>query len=126
VTLKGTVHYGPGGAKVFKIDGAEVDAETFHRHFPSRIKDLLAQGKVGRKQANVVVGGLQTTGWPWVSEALAVGKGQVEEANARARRHGIAVDYDGDGFAHVRTREARVQLMKLEGVFDKQGGYGDG
>jgi hypothetical protein len=124
--VKGTVHYGEGGRKVFRIDGVEVDRETFDLHFPSRIKDLLAQGRAGRAKSNVVVGGLQTTGWPLVSEAMAVGKGQVAAANARARRHNIAVEYDNDGFAHVRTREARTQLLKLEGFFDRQGGYGDG
>lgn len=70
-------------------------------------------------------GGTPTTGWPMVSEALAVDPSQVGEANARARRHGIPVHYDAGGFCHIPDRAARKKLLRLENLKDNNGGYGD-
>ncbi len=64
--------------------------------------------------------------WPMVSElALAVDPSQVGEANARAKRHGVGVEYRPDGAAVIADRKARKQLLKLEGFHDRRGGYGD-
>ena len=81
------------------------------------ICDLLADG--------LAPGGIPTSGWPMVSEALAVHPKQVEQANDRARRHGIPVTYDRKGFCHIPDRAARKKLLKLEGMHDNSGGYGD-
>lgn len=59
------------------------------------------------------------------SEAMAVHPEQVAQANARNKRHGVNVVYDKSGFAHIPDRNERRKLMRLEGLHDKSGGYGD-
>ncbi len=63
--------------------------------------------------------------WPMVSEALAVHPDQVEAARARAKRHGVSVEYMADGRAVLPDRNERRRLLRLEGFHDRQGGYGD-
>lgn len=60
-----------------------------------------------------------------VSEGLAVHPKQVEQANARNRRHGVNVVYDQKGMAHIPDRTERKRLLRLEGMHDNSGGYGD-
>lgn len=43
----------------------------------------------------------------------------------RNKRHGINVIYDKSGRPTIPTRGVRKALMKLEGHFDRAGGYGD-
>lgn len=57
------------------------------------------------------------------SRALAVHPKQVEAANARAKRHGIAVEYDKKGRCRISGPMARKQLLKLEAMHDESG-YG--
>jgi len=65
-------------------------------------------------------------GWkPLVSDALAVHPDQVPEVIERNRKHGINVHYDSDGCPVLPTRQVRKALMKIEGHFDRAGGYGD-
>jgi hypothetical protein len=64
--------------------------------------------------------------WPLKSEALACHPGQITEIIERNRRHGVTgVSYNKDGTAILADRGARRDLMALEGVHDKSGGYGD-
>ncbi len=71
-------------------------------------------------------GGNTPSCWPMKSEALAVHPDQIPEALARNKRHGIqGVSYDRLGRAVLADRGARRDLMRLEGVHDNQGGYGD-
>lgn len=63
-------------------------------------------------------------GWGTVG-ALAVHPGQVKEANARLKRHGIVGAYDQKGNVHVPDRANRKKLLRLEGMHDNLGGYGD-
>lgn len=70
-------------------------------------------------------GGQATTTWPQTSVALSVHPKQVEQANARAKRHGIAVVYKPNGDCVISGRDARRKLLRLEGFHDKSGGYGD-
>jgi hypothetical protein len=76
-------------------------------------------------EANVLVGGTPTSGWPIKSLALAVHPNQVEQANARAKRHGINVTYSKSGACHIPDRANRKKLLRLEGMHDNRGGYGD-
>lgn len=69
--------------------------------------------------------GVSTTTWPMKSEALAVHASQVEQANDRNKRHGIAARYDKQGFCHIPDRADRKRLLKVEGFRDNSGGYGD-
>jgi hypothetical protein len=57
--------------------------------------------------------------------ALAVSPKQVAEANARLKRHGIVGAYDPTGNIHVPDRANRKKLLRLEGMHDNNGGYGD-
>lgn len=64
--------------------------------------------------------------WPMKSQALAVHPEQIAEAHERNRKAGITgVEYLKDGTAVIADRGARKNLMKLEGVVDKEAGYGD-
>lgn len=58
------------------------------------------------------------------SRGLAVHPKQVEQARARAKRHGIVgVDYDKKGRCLISSPAARKALLKLEGMHDESG-YG--
>lgn len=70
-------------------------------------------------------GGTATTGWPMVSEALAVHPSQVQQANDRAKRHGLHTVYRPDGMAVIPSRNERKRLLRLESMHDNCGGYGD-
>jgi hypothetical protein len=62
---------------------------------------------------------------PLQSMALSVHPKQVEQANARNKRHGVGVEYRPDGMAIITSRNERKRLLKVEGMRDNQGGYGD-
>lgn len=71
-------------------------------------------------------GGHDPKGWPKESVALSVMKKQVKEANERARKHGLTgVYYEPSGKCILSDRGARRDLMRLEGLHDNSGGYGD-
>ena len=100
-----------GRVNRYFIDGKEVTKKEFDRHFPTKIKDVLASG---------ILDGHARTGWPVVSEAMAVPPAQVGKANEIAKRHGINVKYDPKtGNAVIPDQAARRRLMKHNGFFDK-------
>ncbi len=115
--MRGKVIYGRLGAKQFFVDDVEVTEEEFHATFPTRIEDILASGLLGHSATK--------TCWPMRSRALAVHPKQVDQANARNRRHGLASYYEKDGTAVLPTREERKKLNKLDAMHDNEGGYGD-
>lgn len=115
-----TVKYNRDGSKTILQDGVEITEAEFDRLMPPKelAEPLRAHGP-----------GL----WPMYSEALAVHPSQVDAANERAKKHGIAVTYEtGTGQCKIDSRADRAKLLKLESqtlghpVFDKKGGYGDG
>lgn len=61
----------------------------------------------------------RVSGYPKVSEALAVSARQVEEAQARADRHGVSVQYTPRGDVIVPDRGNWLKLLKLEGCVEK-------
>ncbi len=64
--------------------------------------------------------------WPMRSQGMGCHPEQVEAMLERNKKHGITgVTYDKHGDAIISTPKAKAQLMKLEGHFDKNGGYGD-
>jgi hypothetical protein len=87
-------------------------------HFsPCRCEDLEA-GYMGQS--------CTSTCWPMVSEALAVHPKQVEQANARNKRHGSSVVYDPKtGCAVIPDRGERKRLLRIEQMHDNEGGYSD-
>ncbi len=99
------------------IDGKEVTEAKYNKMFPSKLQELLEAQDV------MVEGGGH---WPILSEALGVHPEQVQEANQRNKAAGIAVEYNRKGQAVIPSRGERRKLMDLEGVHDRDGGYGDG
>lgn len=67
---------------------------------------------------------------PWSkkieSDALAVHPDQIAEVVERNRKHGLHIHYLPDGRPVLEDRAQRRRLMKVEGVHDRRGGYGDG
>lgn len=62
---------------------------------------------------------------PKLSDALAVHPKQVQEATERAKRHGIPTYYRPDGRPEIVSRAHQKKLLKLEGYFNRDGGYND-
>lgn len=66
------------------------------------------------------------TAAPLHSESLAVHPSQIKEAMERNKKHGLGhVKYDKQGRPILTDRGMKRDLMRLEGVHDKDGGYGD-
>lgn len=62
-----------------------------------------------------------SVGWPMSSQACGVHPDQVQEANARNKRHGVPVTYcPTTGNAIIPDAGARKKLLKLEGYFCKE------
>lgn len=58
--------------------------------------------------------------WPQnMGLSLGVHPTQVEKARARAKRHGISVEYTRNGDVIVPDRTERKKLLRLEGRIDK-------
>lgn len=115
--MRSRIVYGRNGKKTFYIDDVEVSQKVFDKHFPSKINDLLA--------SSVLLPAHTTTCWPMKSEALAVQPKQIEQARDRAKRHGIPTDFDTFGRPIFTSRGHRKEYMRMEGVHDNHGGYGD-
>lgn len=99
------------------IDGQQVTEAAYHAAFPSKLEELLEA-----KEVKIEGGGH----WPLVSDALGVHPDQVDEANLRNKKAGVAVEYNRKGQAVIPTRGERRKLLRLEQFHDKDGGYGDG
>lgn len=100
------------------------------RYFVNDVEVTEAEYRKASKPKPLEAGDEVLTQFPstwsdFTSEAMAVHPKQVEEANARSKRHNLGVKYDRKGFAHIPDRAARKKLLKLEGLHDKKGGYGD-
>lgn len=84
---------------------------------PCRCEDLAA-GRMGNGHTKKC--------WPMVSEALAVHPSQIKDVMERNKKAGISgVSYTPSGEAIIADRGARRELMRLSGVIDRSGGYGD-
>ena len=112
----GRIKYHSDGTRSFYIGDREVSEAAYHKRFPSKLK-------LGEAEAPFVA---CASCWPMTSEALSCTENQVAAMNARNARHGIATRYDRTGLAHVPTRGDRAKLLRLEGMHDVNGGYGDG
>lgn len=103
---------GSGAKQTWWIDGRQVSKEEYDAALPN-VEEPIGDGS-GLVQFK-----------PMESMALAVHPKQVEEANARNKRHGVGVEYRPDGMAMLTSREGRRKLNRLEGFHDNNGGYGD-
>lgn len=112
--MRGEIVAHRDGSCDYYLDGQGVTQEEFEQAFPPK-PDYLSEPAMVQGAAV----------WPALSEAMAVHPDQREEASARNRRHGIAVDYTEDGRAILADRGQRRDLMRLENMHDNHGGYGD-
>jgi hypothetical protein len=115
--MKLTMTVSNTGRKHFFIDGEEVTEQAYYAASPDRFDELLAAAQAP--------GGHLPSCWPMKSDALAVHPKQIRAAMARNARYGVNVEYARDGRPILQDRGQRRELMKLEGVHDNEGGYGD-
>lgn len=109
---RGKVVYGRNGPTNWYVNDVEVTEEEYNRRFPP-------------KEIGVPMAASPAIWQGHTSLALSVHPDQVAEATARNMRHGIRVHYDEEGTAHIPDRAERKKLLKLEGMHDNNGGYGD-
>lgn len=120
--MRSRIVYGHGGKRRFFLDDREVTEEEHNAHTPHKIKDLL---KAIQADKAALPAGHTTTCWPMLSDGMGVHPKQIAEATARNKRHGCNVTYAEDGRAILPDRGARRDLLRVEGLHDKSGGYGD-
>lgn len=110
--MKGRIIYGK--PKRYFIGDKEVTEEFFLECFPSK---LLCHGRPPAGPA--------LTGWPIVSDALAVHPLDVAKAAESARRHGVPTDFTPQGQPILRDRQHRkAYLQKVRKVVDRNSYYG--
>lgn len=64
--------------------------------------------------------------YPLRSDAFGVGIDQVTEATAHMKKVGVPTEFDSTtGEAIFRSREHRRRAVEVEGMFDRDAGYGD-
>jgi hypothetical protein len=63
--------------------------------------------------------------WPLHSDALGVHPSQIPAAQREAARHGVRLDFDGEGRAILESRGHRNRVMRATGHHDLDAGYGD-
>jgi hypothetical protein len=105
---------GHGDRTKYFLDNRQVSREEFDTAFP-RVQDAQEDAPVGNR--------------PWTraiaSDALAVHPSQLDEVRERNRKQGLEVDYAPDGRPLLKDRDQRKRLLRIEGVHDRDGGYGD-
>ena len=111
MTPTSRIIYHRDGTKTYEICGREVTEAEWEAQQVSLLDDLLESGET--------LMGQSTTTWPQRSESMAVHPKQVDQANERARKHGIAAVYDKTGTPSVASANDKRKLMKLEGFYDK-------
>ena len=97
----------------FWLDDREISEAEFleaSAQVPDRFEELLTAEMLASQTASL---------WPLRSEALAVSPRQVEAANERNRRHGIATRYNRNGTAIIPSAADRAKLIRLEGFRDQ-------
>lgn len=99
--------------RIYYLDGKRVTLKKLLLRYP----DALAREGITQLRS------VSCSAWPIVSDALAVHPKQVQQANDRAKRHGIKVEYQRDGRPVIPDAQNRYKLLKLEGFHDNNGGY---
>ena len=63
---------------------------------------------------------------PLLSDGIGCMKSQVPEMRAAIRKHGIqGVTVRDSGQLEITSRKGRKELLKMRGLHDSDGGYGD-
>lgn len=111
--VSGRVVYASDGSETCYIGDQIVSREEFDARFPPKPLGVPLQGHT-------------SACWPMRSEALAVHPDQVAEGNARNKKAGVGARYEaGTGICVIPDRGDRKKLLKVEGLHDNHGGYGD-
>ncbi len=111
--MRPRIIYGRFGQRTFFLGDLEVTEEEFAAAVPS--KPIGCPGLANNTPSC----------WPQISQAFGVHPKQVAAANARNKRHGVHVQYEPKGLAHIPDRGARRDLSRLEGMTDNEAGYSD-
>ncbi len=106
-----TIYHRNGTVEHF-IDGKSASQAEVDETFPPK--------KIG-----VPLRAQTSTCWPMKSDALAVHPKQIKAVRERNKKHGLHIEYARDGRPILQDRGQRRDLMKIEGVHDRNGGYGD-
>jgi len=105
------VIYGAKGKKTYYINDVEVTEAEWHARFPSRIKDLLAEGSRTKS--------MTPGAWPIASEALAVHPDQIPEAMETAKAKGVPTSFDANGRPIMTSPGHFKQYAKAHGYFHR-------
>ena len=98
-----------------KLNGKDVTPAEFHRDGPV--------GGIGVPMGTMAYNSAK----PLVSEGVGCMKAQVPEMREAIREHGIVGAHIRDsGQIEFTSRKARKQVMKMRGLHDNEGGFGDG
>jgi hypothetical protein len=74
-------------------------------------------------------GGIKKAGsaWPLKSDAAGVHPSQAEQFQEHSAKMGVPTEFDkSTGQAVFKSRGHRAQYLKMMGIHDRNGGYGDG
>lgn len=96
------------------LDDVEVTKAEYDEAFPDKLK-------LGEE---MTPGVHLPSGWPMISDSMAVHPDQIPEVLARNKRHGINIEYLPTGQPVLRDAAQKRELMRAEGFFDKGGAYG--
>jgi hypothetical protein len=115
--MRSRVIFHNNGKRTYEIDGQEVSKAEFD----SAGNHINHSAPLGVP----MLAGNTSSCWPMKSDAMAVHPKDIQKAMERNRKHGVYVEYDPeDGRAILPDQGAKRELMKIEKVHDKNGGYG--
>ena len=93
-------------------------------------KNPVADGVRLKRRVDIEMGGHSSVNDLWRNPIISDGAGchpsQVEEMQAFAAKQGVHTNYTKDGRAVFTSRQHRAQHLKVFGLHDRNGGYGDG
>lgn len=93
-------------------DGITVDGEFYYRDYSAEHNRIEQRG---------------CAAWPMKSDSAGVNPSQIAEFSEKASKMGVPTQFDSKtGQAIFTSRGHRARYMKLRGLHDRQGGYGDG
>ena len=93
-------------------DGITVDDEFYYRDYSAEHNNIEQRG---------------CAAWPIKSDSAGVNPTQISEFSEKASKMGVPTQFDSKtGQAIFTSRGHRSRYMKLRGLHDRQGGYGDG
>lgn len=100
----------------YKINGKRVTQEEWESRKGVGLKGGVPMGTVAYSESA-----------PLLSDGLGCLKHQVSEMRETVRKHGIpGVRVRDSGQLEITSRRGRRELLKVRGLCDMDGGYGDG